>query len=665
MLQPSGLLGTNSTTGRPKIWRVILALALGIWLTAAPARAADAPKPGIELLSPAPGAVVIAKKPLVRFNITRAPAGGKLLVLLDTTDITEVLQRSPQGFSFTPLQVLAAGKHTLTIKITGPGDAKYKKSFTFTIRHSKALREAYGQGELTVVYQGKLHRSSESTDPPGSSLESNLSGNLVASEGGWKAGLKFNLRYLDQSTPVEEPLSKGVNLADYLLDLKYTRGEFGFFAQLGDVVINHTENTAANLARRGGRLAASVGGLRLSVFSVNSAQYYGFYGGLGVSPDTDQHIHGASASLSLFSEAAELKLVYLSGGETDPGAGGADSGDRRRGSVWGLQVKTNFFQDRLVTDLEIDFSRYDPVGEAEAAYNHDRAYRLGASGKWGAFFYGGKYQYFGRDYAVVGNSEFEANRAGLSLFGGAEFTGHAFQVAFSRFRDNVDDEPTQPVTHAHELSLEYSFTGIKHFSTSFNYTLALDQTSREPEDIQPKDTHTHSITHTIAYLGQPWAVEFTAGYSHQYDRTDDQGNTIVTNFSLSPTYSSEKFTLVPTVSYDRSTAEATDVHTETWTVNLDIRGNLDKLLGFPSGRFSYGLTGTYTRVRASDDSAKTDTTSAALELSYFLGDNVWPGMKPSVGLRLRYDRTMDYQSGQGDEDLSVFLVLQTSLPYSF
>lgn len=665
MVQPARVPNIKKPVAIARLLGAVLVLALGICLMipAAPALAADGD--AVILLSPADGAEVIAKKPPIRFKIRGPLAGRKLLVVLDDTDITAVLTASAQGYAYSPIRVLAAGKHTLTVKLTAPDGKETEDSFSFTIRHTGVLREAYGEGELTAVYQGKLHRTSESSDPPGSSIETNLSGDITATEGNWKMGFKFNLRYLDQSTPVAEPLSKGVNMADYLLDLKYTRGEFGLLTQIGDVVINESDNTASNLARRGGRFAASYQGLSLSVFSVNSAQYYGFYGGLGISNDSDEHIYGAVARLSLWSETAEVKLIYLTGGEIDPGVGESDSGDRRRGSVYGLVFKTNFFEDRLITDFEIDFSRYNPADEEGGGPYNDRAFRLGAEGKWSSFFYGGKYQYFGRDYAVVGNSDFEGDRSGYSFFGGAEFTSHTFQVTYSRFRDNVESDDEMPVTRVHEFGVEYSYTGIENYTASLGYTYAVNQTSREPAETAPADSHAHTLTHTSAYLGKPWAVEFTASYSHQYDRTDDQGNTIVLNFSLSPSYTSERFSVVPTVSYDRSTTEVTDVHTETWTVNLDIRGNLDKIFGFPEGSLTYGLTGSYSRVRASDDSAKTDTTSAALEVSYLLGENVWPGMKPSVGLRVRYDRMMDYQSGEGDEEFSVFLVLQTSIPYSF
>jgi len=483
-------------------------------------------------------------------------------------------------------------------------------------------------------------------------------------EGGWDLGFQFNLRYLDQSRPLAEPLSKGINMADYLLELKYAQGGFGFISRLGDIIIEESENTANGLSSRGGMLGVSYEGLSLAVFSVNSYQYYGFYGGLGISDNTDEHIHGASAGLALFDEALKLKVIYITGGENLAQGGDYDSGDARKGEVWGIQLTTDFFEERLRTDFELDFSKYDPETSDDIAAYDDRAWRIGAEGKWGHYFYAARYQYFGTDYAVVGNSGVENNRSGWMITGGAEYDAHTFSAGYTRFRDNVADDRSQAVTYVEEGTLEYSFTGLEYLQASLAYVRSITHSSAEPEDTERINTHAHALNLTTALLGNPWGLEFTAGYSHQYDRHDHAGNSIATNFSLAPSFTSEVCTVVPSVSYDLTNQEAEDVDTQTLAVNLDIRGNLDKLMGFPSGAFSYGLTASYTQVRASDDSAKNDTISAALELSYLLGENVWPGMKPSIGLRMRYDKTKDYPAESQEEDISVFLVIQTSLPFS-
>lgn len=640
---------------------VSLLLALCLSLVASPAMAA----PAVEMVSPKPDSLLIGRRPVIRCTLAADLPRKGLLVVLDDIDISAVIKLTADGFTYQPAKTLDPGKHTLVVRYKATGQDETERKFFFTLRHSKAFREVHGEGELTAIYQGKLQANESEGGEPGSQFETNLGSEVRVKEGGWDLGFQFNLRYLDQSRPMDEPLSKGLNMADYLLDIKYTQGGFGFVSRLGDIIIEESENTANGLSSRGGMLGVSYEGLSLAVFSVNSYQYYGFYGGLGVSDDTDEHIHGASAGLALFDEAVKLKVIYLTGGENLAQGGDYDSGDARKGEVWGIQLSTDFFQERLRTDFELDFSKYDPETSDDIAAYDDRAWRVGAEGNWGRYFYSARYQYFGTDYAVVGNSSVENNRSGWMVIGGAEYDAHTFSAGYTRFRDNVADDGAQPVNYVEEGSLEYSYTGLEYLQAAIAYVRSIIHSTAEPEDTERINTHAHTLTLTTALLGNPWGLEFTAGYSHQYDRHDDAGNSVVTNFSLAPSFTSEVCTVVPSVSYDLTNQEAEDLDSQTLAVNLDIRGNLDKLMGFPSGAFSYGLTATYTQVRSSDDSAKNDTISAALELSYLLGENVWPGMKPSIGLRMRYDKIKDYADQSQDEDISVFLVIQTSLPFSF
>ena len=91
----------------------------------------------IKLSSPAEGALFIGKKPVINCVITIPFAKENLLVTLDRTDITELIEVSKDGFVFKPFLVLPPGQHTGRRHSHDPREKTIQKGLFF---HHKTLQ---------------------------------------------------------------------------------------------------------------------------------------------------------------------------------------------------------------------------------------------------------------------------------------------------------------------------------------------------------------------------------------------------------------------------------------------------------------------------------------------------------------------------------------------
>jgi hypothetical protein len=173
--------------------------------------------------------------------------------------------------------------------------------------------------------------------------------------------------------------------------------------------------------------------------------------------------------------------------------------------------------------------------------------------------------------------------------------------------------------------------------------------------------YTDTLTGRINYIKQPWNLGFSTVYSVQNDRTDESNDTANITLTLTPVLALEKISLFvsPSYSFNRILSRLTDIHTDTQTATLDLNGNLLKT------KLTYGFGGTYTMIRASDESSKQDTLSTNFNISYLLVKNLWGFLNPSVGIRGLYNRINDRVVDQTTDELAVFLVIQTTMPFSF
>jgi hypothetical protein len=396
----------------------------------------------IQLLKPEEGCLNIAKKAMIKCAIKTPFDSTKLLVLLDGTDISGILDITPDGFEHKSNTLLASGDHTLSVTLTTQDGQELKREFKFSTCHSKTFDEIYSSNEITTIAEKKAVRSGNTVTTPSWNFESNLASESKIKIKEWEFITKSNFRYFDQNMAVTPPPDKGFSLANYLFQAKYDSSKINFLAETGDVTIDETPYTVTGLARRGGNLVfeSKVLNLKLRTFDVKSEQLFGFVGGPGLGTTPKDHIMGASADWGIVSDKLRFRTIYVRGGEQGDSIGvstttttpivtpeeplpygNSSTTNQRKGDVLGFLLTSDFFDKKLVTEAELDFSRFDADTSDEFRAKRDKAYRLKAGGTIKDYTYEALYEYIGRDYEVIGNQGLLKDKEGYTLKGEGPF----------------------------------------------------------------------------------------------------------------------------------------------------------------------------------------------------------------------------------------------------
>jgi hypothetical protein len=628
----------------------------------------------IQLLMPEEGCMNIAKKAKIKCAIKTAFDPQKLLVLLDGTDISGVLDINPDGFEYKGNTLLTSGDHTLSLTVTTQDGQELKREFKFSTCHSKTFDEIYSSNEITTLAEKKAIRSGDTVTTPSWKAESNLASESKIKMKDWEFNIKTNLRYFDQDMPTTPPLDKAFSLANYLFQAKYNGKRMDFLAEAGDVIINETPNTVMGLARRGGNLVFQSKDLNLQLrtFDVKSEPLFGFVGGPGLGTTPNDHIMGASADWGIISDKLRFRTTYAragekgnflgasSGMETNPSYGISTPEVTRKGDVLGFLLTSDFFERKFVTEAELDFSRYDGDTSDEFRANRDKAYRLKAGGTISDYTYEALYEYMGSNYEVIGNPGLLKDKEGYGLkAGGKFFKVHQVNLSFLQYHDNVKRDDLYPRIYTTQGTLDYAFTKFESLPIVLSYQRGMVRSKNEPPDTNHTRMDTDTITGRVDYIKKPWDFGFQASYSFQNDRTDTENDTTTVTYSFTPTYTLDYFSICPGFSYNRSMNHAIRIYTDTYTGILDLRGDLVKK------KLTYGLGASYIILRASDRSSKTDILSSNFNVSYLLFKNLWNFLNPSVGIRGLYNRTNDRVLHQTTDEFTLTLVLQTTMSLIF
>ncbi len=615
----------------------------------------------IQLITPPEGTQIISKKPVIKCSIKVPFDPQKLLVLLDGTDISGILEITPEGFGYKPMGVLPPGSHTLSVTALSQEGKELKQDFTFSTRHSKAAEEVSSNNEITTLYEKLLGQSDEAINQPSWKVESNLASESKLKEKEWEFSFKTNVRHFDQNLGVLPPLESGFSLANYLFQGKYTENRMSFLGEMGDVLINETPNTVQGLARRGGNLVFQSKDLHLQLrtFAVKSEQVFGFKGGLGIETSTDDHITGVSGDLGLISDQVRFRAIYITGGEEGNSLGISTTGGEKKGNVLGFLFTTDFFKQKLTTEAEFDISRFDADAQDEFSSERDKAYRLKMGGAWDKYTYEALYEYMGPDYEVIGNPGLQKNREGYTLKAGANYQIHIVNFSLSQYNDNVKKDDLFPRTYTTQGTVDYTFSKFQSLPMGLTYQKTRLDSRSEPPETLPVETDTDTVTGRINYVKGPWNLGFLTSYSLQNDRTSQDNDSTTITHTLTPTYNTEYLSVCPAFSFNRMKTHLTEVHTDTYTPTLDLRGSLFEK------KIAYGLGGSYNWIKASDGTTKQDTLNTNFNVSHLLIKNLWGFLNPSVGIRGLYNRTNDRVLDHTTNEVALFLVMQTTMPFSF
>ena len=613
----------------------------------------------VRMIMPKQDSLVIGKKPVIKCMISEPFTPENLLVLFDGVDITGILKINANGFEFHPIKIIPPGPHTLSVTLYTSDGREIQKDFSFSTRHSKAFEEVYSDNELTGLYETILTKSKNVDTIPYSKIESNFGSHNRLKNKGWEFSLSTNLRFFDQNLPVLSPQRKGVDLVDYLLQGKYSSNRLEFLTEIGDIQVDETQNTVQALARRGGRFSLQYSDLSLDGFVVNSEQSFGLKKGMGIKGSLDDHIMGVSGEAGLFSDKVRLKTIYVTGGEPGNSFGIWTTSGGKKGDVLGFLVKADPFGQRLNAEAELDLSEFDPDTSDEFSHDSDKACRLQVNGSLGNYSYEATYEYMGPDYEVIGNQGLQKNREGFMFRAGADFKIHSINLSLSRYNDNVKGDDLYPRIYTYQGIIDYTFKKYQNLPIGLSYQRSIIDSTMEPESTPHVRMDTDIITGRINYMDGSWNIGFQTSHSMQNDKTNGGADSTTTTCTFTPTYSTEHFSISPNFSFNRSKYHLTGVRTDTYTVNLDLRGDVFQK------RITYELAGTYNRIESSDSSIDQDKINTDFRFAYFLSKSLWGFSDPSLGIRGQYNITNNRGYGQRNDELVILLFFSTDISFSF
>jgi len=619
------------------------------------------PLNAITIVEPAEGSLIVSKKPSIKCQFSVPFLRESLYIGVDQTDMTALAKISDNGFTLTPFHVLPPGNHKVTIAFLDENNTIHTGEYKFRTRHSKLFEQAYTTNTLSGSYSQVIGKLDDAKTKQISdwTFEGNLNSESMISDGPWEVSVSTNARYTDQEHKVNDSLEKGFTLVDYTVKGKYDTGELALTASIGDVSVEGTRNTINNLSRKGGTLGMESNHFFLTGFTLRSRQIFGIDDGEDAEPDDSDHLVGITGGGNFLDDKLGFKLIYVSGGEKAnsssygiwPNSQGTD------GTAWGLEVTTDFFDQKLTTLFEYDISDYDAATGDEIGSKSDKAWLVKIGGTVNFFNYDMLYEYTGPDYKVVASS-LQQDRKGFTVRSGFSMDQQSIQFNLGKYNDNIDDRPTYARMTTLEYGATYTLDKIAWLPMSLGWQRSTQDSSKEPTGTNKVKNTTNTIFGTISYLKDSWMIGMQPGYARLNDETSVNYDTVSTSITLFSSYTQERFSISPSVALNRFEDCSTGVEQDTLNYNLSFLVNLYQGLNIEG-------TGSYGSFDSDDNTTNQDSFNADLQLSYQFQEPVFSIISPKVLLRANHNDTKDKVAGASSKETIFYLLLSGSLDLSF
>ncbi len=611
----------------------------------------------IILIRPSPGEVVYSKKPLIKIKFRVPVILSSVTVLLDGSDITGVAKIERHGVEYVPIKVLRSGEHRLLVECKLQNGREISREFSFSTKHYKFADEFFASAKLSINYDGVPYSADDQTEKPDSKIEASLDTDIFFKNESWQFNGHATSRYLDQDTPVFDPQGKGVDLINYSFSAKKKFNKGYITAEVGDIFIDVSQNTICSLARRGGRIKLYNENLSFETFSVRTEQSYGVNGGIGISDDTDTHLFGVVGSYHLIPNILQLQAVYATAGERESSFGIYSQEVNSTGDVVGILVKSSMFDGQFEIETEWDMARYDQDSKDEFGKITDHAWRIEGNINKNNFNIRTGFKYAGPDYQVIENGGVSRDSEEVYIDGNYYKNNHSITYRASWFRDNVDSDELYPITNIYSGSLGYNYSGFDNFSFGVEFRKDIKKTSDEPDIMMEIYDETDTISFNANYIRGILSVGFQTDFSYMNDRTKKGNDSSTFNLCISPGVSLERVSIIPSFAYNRSEFYVMGQIVDTFTWNLDIRGQF-------TDELDYQVSSTYTISKANDDSIDQECYNTSAQMNYLIGQ--WNVIKnASIAVKFFHNKTIDHVYDNNSDNFAVMITLNGLLDLTF
>ncbi len=616
----------------------------------------------VTLVQPAEGQMVIAKKPDIECRINKPYDPATLYIELDYTDMTALADVTGNGFTLSPVQVLPPGDHVLTVSFNGDSHGEVTKEYRFSTRHTRLFEQADSTNSITVNYTNRLKKTGDpiSSETSNWTLDSNINSQNTILEGPWNVNFVTNLRYLDQQMGLAEPEEKGLELINYQFSGQYEKGSTLVQAALGDVSVDYSRNTVSGLSRRGGTALFGFGPLQAQGFVVRSDQAFGLDGDFGLDFDNADHVYGGTLGLNLPDDRFNIKTMYATGGESasDSSYGVWPEPGGLTGEVFGIEILSDFFEQKLRTKMEWDQSDYDDNVTDSQASREDQAWLAGIDGQIDFFNYEVLYEYTGPYYKVPGNYSTQEDREGFSTLAGASFETITLNAHYNQHNDNVDNNPGYAKIISTEFGTDITIMPIMVLSFTLSANRTIENSTREPIDTYETKTYTDSYSGNIEFQKEAWTIGLGPSFSHQDDQTLEDYDTSDRSLRLYCDWVTDRLTLSPSFTGSRFKDHTSDIKTDTWAAEIAFLLNIIEGLKL-QGNVDYNKE--YDNLTTQD----TYDYNANIQLEYAFTSPIKGFLTPVISLRVTHQNNTDDIQDTHEKETIVYLQINADLDLSF
>jgi hypothetical protein len=583
------------------------------------------------------------------------------VIAVDGMDVTSQVVRQPGRLTYRPASGLTPGPHTVTLIFpdltSGEGEPI---QWTFTIRDYSALEEGSLDVEGSLTYEQAARRV-QGTDP-----HWNLGGNVKiggrVSEGGVVATLDGNLRYIDAEGPGPPGPGRTPRNNFDLANFLFTFSKDPHKLQLGDVQVAESFlSTGSAFPRRGGLVSVKLLETEIHLFSVRSDSIIGFDHGLGVG-DPDKRVQGASIARDLLSEKAlRMKVTYLDGENAAPqsfNTGSAESG--QRGDVLSVSASSSLFAQKLRTETEVAFSRFDDDVADEFGRRSDSGVRVKAEGTlWDRLNLGAEYQRIGLYFQSIANPNFVRDREGVTVSANTQWGPTRYTLGFSQAHDNIRGDPLLPRMEQRSYTAAWGLQVPDHPSLTLSYNRLEQRSTREPQGFADVKVITDVFSAGLAYGRPTWNIGLNGSYSLQDDRKatgipDTESWNVLVGAGYRPI---PRLNVAPSFGFTRNTNRMADVTTDTYLATLTANIPLvPEILAFDT-------QASFNRLVADDRSTDMNIFNGIFRLSLSLERFLLNYGKQTASIRFNYSRTDDQINPMnGREQWGVFFIIDLFAP---
>jgi len=594
-----------------------------------------------KLISPKEGETIIAKKPPVKARFSLEIVPESLMIILDRTDVTQLIKISENELVYEPFEVLPAGKHRITFFGKTEKGKDVQETYNFSTRHTPLFKEAYSKADLSSLGEACIKVHQEAQSLPGASLDTNMDLEGKAARENIHLDAAASLRYFNQDIPVELPLKKGFDIAGFSSNGEYEKNGSRIKLSLGDVQVSESSLTVDRLFQRGAFSRYSNSSFHFDVFSVTDTYPLDF---------SKDYTKGLAEEYSFSNNKASLRITAASGKRPPTLWSTAQSGN-----VFGLLLKIRPLEEKLKIEFENAYTKFDPDTSDEFGKMRDKSFKLKLSGTTERFHYETFYDFIGGDFQSIGNENLPKDKKGGGFNVEMNVEKSNLGLGLARYQDNVKNDSLFPTVVSWDGAFNYSFNGILNVPFGFGYQYNSQKNTSSPSEL---NQIANSFSIDISYLKDIFQTGFRIDYSLVDDKTEADNDTYITNYFLNLFYAGSKVSLFPFFCLNHTKDKISGITTNSFTTCLDITFPLPKGFNGYAG-------GSYITASSSDRMIDTQNTDVQLSISHPVPQLFQIMGESSLYLKGEYLKDEDRVAHLSSEDFHIFLGIGVNLTSSF